>query len=882
MIEFMLNGQVTQYDGDPARPLMNVLREDLGIISPKDGCAPQAACGCCVVQVDDKALLSCVTKMEKIAGKSVTTTEGLGEYRQNVFANAFVTEGGVQCGFCIPGIVMQANNLINHNPDPSRAEIEKALTPHLCRCTGYKKIVNAIETAADAIRNEEEVPIPECDGRIGSRLPKYQAGDLVLGQHRYVDDIRMEGMRIGALKFSDHPRAVVKSMDLSAAMAHPGVNRIFTAEDVLGDRHIGLIKQDWPLMISVGETTRYVGDVLALVVAESDVIAREAVELIEIDYEILEAVTDMHAALDADSPSVHEGGNVLSQSITNRGDLEMAMAESAFTTTGVYETQMIEHGFMEPEACIAYPRGDGVEVLSQGQGVFEDRVQIAKLLGLPQANVNVILVSNGGAFGGKEDLSVQGHAALAAYLMDEPVKVRLTRDESIIMHPKRHPIWMEYTIGCDDDGMLTFCKGRFVGDTGAYASVGMKVLERSAGHATGAYNFPVTDIESTAVYTNNLPCGAMRGFGVNQTAFALESCIDDLCEQGGFDRWEFRYKNALDDGDMTATGQVIEAGAGAKATLEAVKNEFRNAKFAGIACGIKNTGIGNGMPDSSQVTVSVVSTPHPKSLSQNEGLGDAKVVIDHGWTEMGQGVHTMAVQALVTETGLDPGLVEVRVETDSEMVTGMTTASRATSLIGNAIIDACREFKADLEKHSLEELVGKRYVGAFTVDWTTKPGAMVEKVYTHYSYSYATQVVILDEAGQVEKIIAAHDAGKIFNPTLFEGQLEGSIHMGLGYAISEDLPMEDGRPKSTMLRKCGILRARDMPEMEVIGVEVPDPYGPYGAKGVGEIGLVPTAGAVANALYQFDGVRRHNLPMKLPRKRPPRRSNGRNGSNGKR
>ncbi len=926
MIEFMLNGEMTQYDGDPARPLMNVLREDMGIISPKDGCAPQAACGCCVVQVDDKALLSCVTKMEKIAGKSVTTTEGLGEYRQNVFANAFVTEGGVQCGFCIPGIVMQANNLINRNPDPSRAEIEKALTPHLCRCTGYKKIVNAIETAADAIRNEEEVPIPECDGRIGSRLPKYQAGDLVLGQHRYVDDIRMEGMRIGALKFSDHPRAVVRSMDLSAALAHPGVTRIFTADDVPGDRHIGLIKQDWPLMIGVGETTRYVGDVLALVVAESDAIAREAVELIEIDYEVLEAVTDMHAALGAESPSVHEGGNVLSQSITNRGDLETAMAESAYTTTGVYETQMIEHGFMEPEACIAYPtppksppkhqgglgtslqssphsyggaEGGGITVLSQGQGVFEDRVQIAKLLGLPQADVNVILVSNGGAFGGKEDLSVQGHAALAAYLMGEPVKVRLTRDESIIMHPKRHPIWMEYTIGCDENGMLTFCKGRFVGDTGAYASVGMKVLERSAGHATGAYNFPVTDIESTAVYTNNLPCGAMRGFGVNQTAFALESCIDDLCEQGGFDRWEFRYKNALDDGDMTATGQVIEAGAGAKATLEAVKNEFRNARFAGIACGIKNTGIGNGMPDSSQVTVSVV--PHPKSLPHKEGEtskqkappslpvgegaggwgGPVKVIIDHGWTEMGQGVHTMAVQALVTETGLDPALVEVRVETNSEMVTGMTTASRATSLIGNAIIDACREFKADLKKHSLEELVGKRYVGAFTVDWTTKPGAMVEKVYTHYSYSYATQVVILDEAGQVEKIIAAHDAGKIFNPTLFEGQLEGSIHMGLGYAISEDLPMEDGRPKSTMLRKCGILRARDMPEMEVIGVEVPDPYGPYGAKGVGEIGLVPTAGAVANALYQFDGVRRHKLPMKLPRKRPVRRSNGRNGSNGK-
>ncbi len=893
MIRFNLNGKTVQYEGDPDRALMNVLREDLGIISPKDGCAPQAACGCCVVGVDDKALLSCVTKMNKIEGKSVTTTEGLGEYRQNVFADSFVKEGGVQCGFCIPGIVMQANNLINHNPDPSRSDIEKCLTPHLCRCTGYKKIVTAIENAAEAIRNEEEIEMPDVGGGIGTRLPKYQAQDLVLGQHRYVDDIRIDGMRIGALKFSDHPRAVIKSMDLSAARAHPGVLRVFTADDVPGDRFIGLIKQDWPLMIAVGETTRYLGDVLAIVVAESDAIAREAVGLIEIDYDVLEPVTDMHAAMLEDSPSIHEGGNVLSQSITNRGDLGQSMAESAYTTQGVYETQMIEHGFMEPEACVAYPHGEGIEVLSQGQGVFEDRVQIAKLLGLPQEDVHVVLVANGGAFGGKEDLSVQGHAALAAYLMGEPVKVRLTRDESIVMHPKRHPIWMEYTIGCDEEGMLTFCKGRFVGDTGAYASVGMKVLERSAGHATGAYNFPVTDIVSTAVYTNNLPCGAMRGFGVNQTAFALESCIDDLCEQGGFDRWQFRYQNALDDGDMTATGQVIEAGAGAKATLEAVKDEFNNAKFAGIACGIKNTGIGNGMPDSSKVTLSVVRDPHPPAPSpikrEGENLDGVKVIIDHGWTEMGQGVHTMAVQALVTETGIPPSMIEVRVETSSEMVTGMTTASRATSLIGNAIIDACIRFKADLEYHKLEELVGRQYEGEFTVDWTTKPGAMVEKIYTHYSYSYATQLVVLDEDGQLEKIVAAHDAGKIFNPTLFEGQLEGSIHMGLGYAISEDLPMEGGRPKSTMLRKCGILRAKDMPEMEVIGVEVPDPYGPYGAKGVGEIGLVPTAGAVANALYQFDGVRRHKLPMRLPRKRPARRSqanggNGarrKNGSNGK-
>lgn len=863
-MEFLLNGMERSYEGDGELPLLTYLRDHEGIISPKDGCAPQAACGCCVVQVDEKAVLSCVTPMSKLDGARITTTEGLGDYRQNVFANAFVEKGGVQCGFCIPGIVMQANNLINHNPEPSRDDIAKALHPHLCRCTGYKKIVDAIEYAAEAIRKEETIPVPTGDGKVGSRQPKYQAQNLVLGQHRYVDDIRMDGMRFGALKFSDHPRAIVNNIDTSEAEALPGVLRVITAADVPGDRFIGLIKQDWPLMIAEGETTRYVGDVLACVVAETDAIARQAVDLIAVDYDVLEPITDMHEAIKEGSPSVHgDGSNVLSKSITNRGDLQKAQETAAYTAHGIFQTQMIEHGFMEPEACIAYPSGEGVEVLSQGQGVFEDRVQIAKLLGLHQRLVRVILVPNGGGFGGKEDLSVQGHAAVAAHLMGVPVKVRLTRDESIIMHPKRHPIWMEYTIGCDADGKLTFCRGRFVGDTGAYASVGMKVLERSAGHATGAYNFPVTDIESTAVYTNNLPCGAMRGFGVNQTAFALESLIDDLCEQGGFDRWQFRYDNALTDGDMTATGQVIEGGAGVRATLEAVKDEFHKAKYAGIACGIKNTGIGNGMPDSSKVTITVAA-PN-------------RVIIDHGWTEMGQGVHTMAVQVLATETGIDPALIEARVDTTSEMVTGMTTASRATSLIGNAIIDAAKQLKVDLQSGSLADLVGRSYTGEWVVDWTTKPGAMVEKVYTHYSYSYATQLVTLDEDGQVEKIVAAHDAGKIFNPTLFEGQLEGSIHMGLGYAISEELALEDGRPKSTMLRKCGILRAKEMPEMEVIGVEVPDPYGPYGAKGVGEIGLVPTAGAVANALYQFDGVRRTELPMRIPKKRPARR-NGGNGA----
>ncbi len=852
-MKFQLNGQEVEYNGDPDLDLMTYLREQQGIISPKNGCAPQAACGCCVVQMGDKGVLSCVTKMGKVAEQEVTTTEGLGDYRQEVFANSFVACGGVQCGFCIPGIVMQSNALIGKNPDPSRDDIEKALQPNLCRCTGYKKIVDSIEMAAEAIRNEEEVEMPTGDGRIGSRQPKYDAAKLVLGQHEYVDDIRLEGMKHGAIRFSDHPRAKVVRINVEPALAMAGVLRVLTADDFPGDRSVGLIKQDWPQMIAVGETTNFVGSAIALVVAESDEIARAASAEIVVDYQVLEPITDMHEAMKAGSPTVHGDSNVLSKSVTNRGDWQDAKKTAAFSAQGIFNTQMIEHGFMEPEAAIAYPVGDGVEILSQGQGIYEDRQQVAKLLALPEEKVRVIMVPNGGGFGGKDDLSVQGHAALAAYVMKMPVKVRLTRHESIAFHPKRHPIWMEYDIGCDENGMLTYCKVEFVGDTGAHASVGMKVLERSAGHATGAYNFPVTDVVATAVYTNNLPCGAMRGFGVNQAAFGLESLIDDLCEQGGFDRWQLRYDNALQNGHMTATGQIIEGGAGARDTLLAVKDEFQNAKFAGIACGIKNTGIGNGMPDASSAKVTVVSAE--------------KILIDHGWTEMGQGVNTIALQVVCEETGLSPDLMEVRIDTKAETLAGMTTASRATSLVGNALIDACKGLKADLETQSLGDLAGKSYEGTFVVDWTTKPGAMVEKVYTHYSYSYATQLVILDEeTGHVSKIVAAHDAGKIFNQTLFEGQLEGSIHMGLGYAISEGMVMEDGRPKSTMLRQMGILRAKEMPEMEIIGVEVPDPYGPYGATGVGEIGLVPTAGAVANALYQFDGERRHELPMRIPKR----------------
>ncbi len=847
-MEFTLNNISKSYNGNPELPLLTYLREIEGITSAKDGCAPQAACGACTVELNGKAVLSCVIPMSKVENGVVVTTEGLGEYKQRVIANAFVEKCGVQCGFCIPGIVMQANVLIKNNPAPSRDEIANALTPNLCRCTGYKKIIDAIEYAAEAIKENREIPKPKSDGKIGKTHPKYDADKFVLGQFPYVADIKFPDMLHGALKFSEHPRAKVISINIDKAKDHPGVIKVFTSKDIPGNRFTGLIIPDWPLMIEEGEETRYVGDVLAGLVAKSEKIAREAIKLIEVEYEVLTPLSDPEKSLNEDSPKIHPKGNLLSETKINRGNVEQAIKDADYVSTGTYQTQMIEHGYMEPECSIAKPDADGVEVYSQGQGVYEDRKQIAELLGLPEKNVRVIFVPNGGGFGGKEDLSVQGHAALFAYILQRPVKVLLNRDESILMHPKRHPIKMDYTLGCNKEGKLTVLKADMIGDTGAYASVGMKVLERSAGHATGPYHIPNVDIISRAVYTNNLPCGAMRGFGVNQVAFAIEGCIDDLCEQGGFDRWQFRYDNALTEGAMTATGQLVNRGAGVRETLLGVKDIFHNAKYAGIACGMKNTGIGNGIQEEGRVKIEIVSP--------------SNVILHHGWTDMGQGVDTMAVQFLCHETGIDPAIVEIKVDTKEEASAGMTTASRATSIIGNSIANACIQLKEDLKSKSLNDLIGIVYKGQWVCNWTTKVGDDVDEIVTHYSYSYATQIVVLNDDGKIDTVYAAHDAGKIINPGLFEGQIEGSIHMGLGYAITEDVEQENSIPKSTRLRKMGILRAKETPKMEVIGIEVPDPHGPYGVKGVGEIGLVPTAAAVANAFYQYDGTRYYKLPIK--------------------
>ncbi|MBK6965394.1 MAG: selenium-dependent xanthine dehydrogenase [Bacteroidales bacterium] len=850
MIQFRLNGENIRYEGNPETRLLHFLRLEKKITSIKDGCSCQGACGACMVEINGEAKLSCMTQVGKLENAEVNTLEGIPEEIRDVLANAFVEKGAVQCGFCTPGFLMRTKILLQKNPDPTREEIRHALTLNLCRCTGYVKIIDGIAEAANRLQLKKVADKPEIPGHVGTSYPKYEAYEMAIGKRKFVNDLDFDGMVHGALLFSAHPRAIVKEIDTTAAAELKGVLRIFTAKDIPGDVYVGLIYKDWPLMIGKGETTRYIGDVIAGVVAETEEIARKATRMIRVDYEILEPVTDPHLAIKPSTSLVHPGKSNLLETckVYRGGSADEIISGSAFVASGTYQTQRIEHAFLETEGAVALPDGDGVHLYSNGQGIYVDRKQVASLLGLPEEKVRVTLVSTGGGFGGKEDMTVQGHVSLYAWLLKRPVKLVLSRDESIRMHPKRHPVYMDIAVGCDKNGLLTGLKLYAVGDTGAYASVGTKVMERVAGHASGAYHFPCVNLEALTVYTNNIPNGAMRGFGANQVCFALEGCIDDLCKQGNFDRWQFRYNNALTEGRMTATGQVLKGGVGVRATLEAIKPYYEKARFKGLACGIKNSGVGNGMADYSDVIIRIIS--------------ENKVQMQHGWTEMGQGVHTVAQQVLFEETGINPEIVEVTVDSKAGIPTGMTTSSRATALLGNAILDASKQIREDLKTHTLNELAGKIYKGTYSYDLTTKPGADVKEIITHFAYGYATQLVVLDEKGSIETIYAAHDAGRIMNPVMFEGQIEGAVHMGLGYALSEDLPMVDGHLVSSKLRDLKILRAKDMPEIVVLGVEVKDPVGPYGAKGLGEIGLVPTAAAVANAFVAFDGIRRFELPLK--------------------
>ena len=855
----MLNGAARKFDVSADASLLELLRDHAGLTSPKDGCAPQGQCGACLALVDGHPKMSCAVPARAAAGKSVLTLEGVSADERRIYAEAFARTAGLQCGFCIPGIVLRMKSVLDASPDPTDEEIRRRLDPHLCRCTGYVKIVDAFHAAA-RLRRGEALEAPDGSGRVGTSLERVEARSLALGERPFVADLAFSGMLHGAVTLSPHARARVVRVDTTRAARHPGVMAIVTAKDVPGRRSYGLIVPDWPGFVAEGEETRCVGDVLAAVAAFDARTARAAAALVDVEYEVLAPVTDPDEALRPGAPRVGPEGNLLSRSVVRRGDAEAALAASAHVVEGTWRTQRIEHLYLETEACVAVP-GDAsgenprarLTLYTQGQGVFDDRRQVAAFLALPEDEVHVVLVPNGGAFGGKEDLSIQAQTALLARVTGKPVKLVLSREESMRLHPKRHPIRVHLRAGCDAEGRLTAVRARMVGDSGAYASVGAKVLERAAGHAAGPYRCANLDVEALAVYTNNPPCGAMRGFGANQAHFAIEGALDMLAGKVGLDGWEIRWRNALEVGDDWSTGQTLTASVGLKKTLLAVKKVWdENRGRAGIACGIKNCGIGNGAEERGRARLVVED--------------DGRVTIYNGYTEMGQGLFTILVQCACETTGLPPSVFRARVDTRHPLSVGQTTASRATYLGGRAVVDAARKLRADLDAgKTLAGLAGTVYAGEILSNDTVAPGTDPppgRPVKLHPAFGFATQVVVLDDAGRVKRVVAAHDVGRAINPKLCAGQIEGAVHMGLGYALTEEMVCVDGMPATFRIRDMGVLRAQDMPEVEVILVEDAQPDGPFGAKGVGEIGLVPTAPAVASALFAFDGVRRFTLPMK--------------------
>ncbi|MEY8352419.1 selenium-dependent xanthine dehydrogenase [Lachnospiraceae bacterium 54-53] len=845
MVSLTINGTKVTVHED--RKLMDILREDMGFKSVKDGCS-EGACGTCTVLVDGKAMKACVQKAAKLEGKTIVTVEGLTDREKEVFVYAFGEAGAVQCGFCIPGMVMCAKGLIDQNPDPSRDEAAFAIRNNICRCTGYKKIIDAVLLAARLFREDiRDLKAPEVT-HVGQRAHRVDVPEKVLGYGEYVDDMEVEGVIYGSAIRTPCPRARVLSIDTEEAKALPGVRAVLTAEDVPGKNKVGHLKKDWDTMIPVGEITRYVGDSVCLVAADTPEILEEAKKLVKIEYEELPGLFSPQEAMKPDAPLIHETGNILAHEHLIRGDAKKAIENSAHVVTKEYYTPFTEHAFLEPECAIAIVdrEKETAIIYSSDQGTYDTQKECSGMLGWDMSKVHVINKLVGGGFGGKEDVSVQHHAALLAYHTGKPVKVKLTRRESIMVHPKRHPAFMEFTTACDENGYLTAMTAKVITDTGAYASLGGPVLQRLCTHAAGPYNYQNIDIEGTAVYTNNPPAGAFRGFGVSQSCFATECNISLLAEKVGISPWEIRWRNAIRPGQEMPNGQIAAPGTALVETLNAVRDIFENHPRAGIACAMKNAGVGVGLPDWGRCRLTVE---------------DGRIYIRSGASCIGQGLGTVLEQ-MVCEALKITGdqVVYVPAETNLAPDSGTTSGSRQTLVTGEAAIRACKDILDDLEGgKTLSDLNGKEYYGEYLAA-TDPMGSEKKNPISHVAYGFATQVVCLKEDGTVEKVVAAHDVGKAINPLSVEGQIEGGVVMSLGYALTEDFPLDQGRPLAKF-GTLGLFRADKTPDVESIIVERNQDPLAYGAVGIGEITSIPTAPAVQGAYYKLDGQFRTSLPL---------------------
>ncbi|MFV0505077.1 MAG: selenium-dependent xanthine dehydrogenase [Lachnospirales bacterium] len=850
MVKFRVNNKEITVSENLDRKLMNYLRDELKLTSVKDGCS-EGACGTCTIVLNEKATKSCLFALSKLDGAEIFTVEGLTEREKEVYEYAFAHVGAVQCGFCTPGMVMSAKALLAKNPNPTVKDVKKAINGNICRCTGYQKIEQAIMLASEFFRENKAIPNVNYDTTFGGLNKRIDAKDKTLGTGLYADDLYLEGMIYGKALRTPSPRAKINKIDIEKAKAHPDCVEIVKKEDIPGAKDIGHLKKDWSVLIGEGEISRYIGDAICLVAATNYNSLKEIMDLIEVDYEVLPTMNNPREAMAEGAPLIHESGNVLQVEELSRGNAKEALAASKHVVTRTYTMPFTEHAFLEPECAVALPHPTiegGVFVHTGGQGIYDELKEISEMLGLPVEKLEIESKLVGGGFGGKEDMSVQHHAALLAYLTQKPVKVKLTRQESINIHPKRHAMEIELTTGCDEEGNLTAMDAIILSDTGAYASLGGPVLQRACTHAAGPYNYQNAHIKGTAVYTNNPPAGAFRGFGVCQSAFATEMNINLLAEMVGLSPFEIRYKNAIRPGQILPNGQIADDSTALVETLDAVKEAYENNKYAGIACAFKNSGLGVGIPDTGRCIVSIEN---------------GKIHIRTSAADIGQGVATVAKQFVLETLGM--GQLDVVVECPNTKRTpnaGTTTASRQTVLTGEATRRAAQMLKDELDKgKTFADLEGKEFLGEYTT--TTDPiTSTKENPVSHVAYGYATQVVILNDEGKVEKVVAAHDVGQLINRTSTCGQIDGGVVMGLGYALTEDYPLENGVPK-VKYGTLGLLRATQAPEIESIIVDRKDKNDvAYGSKGIGEISTIPTAPAAAHAYYRFDGKFRTDLPLK--------------------
>ncbi len=873
-----------------AASLLDVLREGLGLTGTKSGCL-EGECGACAVWLDGRVVNACLVPAARADGAAVTTIEGLAAAEDGLHPvqEAFIQAGAVQCGICIPGMIMAAAGLLRVNPSPTRAEAKAWLCGNLCRCTGYTKILDAVDLGARFLR--EGRVSPRVSGGMGRPAARVDAEAKVRGTAPYADDHQPPGCLHLQLVRSPHASAELSGIDTAPALAVPGVAAVLTAADVPGQNAYGIIVEDQPVFCDT--RVRYVGDAVAAVVAESRAAAEAGAGALRVHYRALEPLLSAAAARRPEAPALHPSGNLLARPAVRKGDVARGFAEAATVVEGTWQTQWIEHAYIEPEAGVGYRDADGtITLVVSTQTPYMDRDATAKVLGVPPERVRVIQAVTGGGFGGKLDLCVQPYLALAVAKLGRPVRCTLSREESILATVKRHPYQTRFRLGADAEGRFTAVEAEITGDTGAYASWGPTVITRACIHATGPYQVPHVQARGFLWYSNNPPAGAMRGFSTPQVAVATEGAIDLLAQRLGLDPIELRLRNALRRGSPTGTGQVLEGSVGLVETLEAVRAARRRFEplpaedgpwvlgegVASMWYGIGNTALSN------PAEVRVDLEP------------DGRVHLFTSAADIGQGSSTILCQILAETLGADADAIRLTTaDTKLTPDSGKTSASRVAFIVGNAVQDAGQALAKTLAAEGaallgvapdrvrvraprVERTDGRGAVGLDAVarvirerdgqssfrgwfDPQTTPLDADGQGAPYQTYAFATQLAQLyvnRRTGEVRvrRVIAAHDLGRAINPQAAEGQIEGGVVMGLGFALTEEYVAGRTLNFSTYL----IPTALETPEIVPILVEPHEPSGPFGAKGVGEPAMIATAPAVLNAISRAIGRRLWRLP----------------------